>query len=768
MKLKISIFIREVRKIILCLLFLSYFNYPKINAGESAVTIIILDQSSSMIDNDEDKYSIDGVQLALALGGFNTRLAVVTFAGEAMILSKLLLLRNVNTRYKIQKKINNSTYSYTGTNFRSAFKIATKVLDAAPNATYKSILFMTDGNDDNLKLVKKRLAPYVEKMIKNKYRIFCINFTQKTSEIQLDLLQNISRKSSGFFFDIKKPSDLVDTFLNISQDIESFLTYEGSFEPVFVFPGTKRLVYIAVKETRKSELRIESLKINGTVFKDKSKIYNYPKSNKKKNLVLLTVDFPPTGVWETEVSGNMRKGYIMVQPPFKFDYVPGLPGPEYSDKDRINIAIDMKGDQGVDMEQYIGITSFKTVLKSLNTGKLAGETVLKPGFVTSKNILRYSGGIIVKLTNPEQKETFSVISYLTITNTYKNKTYRWNNKKTILISVSPADTTSLKFNPPFKDFGTIWSDDIDKIRGVTELSFIKTGTLDIRIFSNFGLLKVSPIKASLSTGNPIKIAYKMEKNKVLGSQLSEDNIIARAKTPSTIFKGNFSVKVNIVPWEISKALDLTPGYSRSKNELNFKDTTIYPEEIQWGISELKGKAGIIIVETKMLDGKLQISGKIDKKIPDGRFSGLIFATIKGSSIKKTREVFLNIKTPEPGLNFNNGADITININAGEEKTAKISVKLLEVKEAEIQSFEMTKMLSSTGKSLIPGIDFEIKSGANWDGKKLNSLDQHHFQIILASSSDASSDVFKGKIIVSLKSGTKTKKVQVPVTINLKE
>ncbi|HTL51360.1 MAG TPA: VWA domain-containing protein, partial [Planctomycetota bacterium] len=182
--------------------------------GPPMLYLFIIDDSSSMHENDPNNLRLQAAQLVLALAHDQDQWAVVRFRQEANLRLKPTPVGKIAERFKDGAALseNDVSDSPDGTNFLSAFASAQDVLAAWKGAGRVMAIFLTDGEDiaasnDQLSFSVHSLArkAYAHGASDFQMRIFGIG--KGVSPAQLSLIRE---ESKGSLVQVANAADLID------------------------------------------------------------------------------------------------------------------------------------------------------------------------------------------------------------------------------------------------------------------------------------------------------------------------------------------------------------------------------------------------------------------------------------------------------------------------------------------------------------------------------------------------------------------------------
>ncbi len=270
-------------------------------------TILLIDVSGSMKDNDPNKYRMEAAKLFISLANNEDRIGIITFGDESNTVSDLMKLSTEEDKKKLQEKIDRIQSKDKYTNITHGLRRAYEMLRRREDKFPKGVLIMlTDGkneisNKDEYLYGSKALENLIDDYRAKKWDIFTVGFGNAVK----DTLLKISGDQEKSFY-IKDTSDLPLKYFEIMRQLkhESMSAYEiiENKKYSIAIPENKEEVILYIKKEAGSVLE------NISITDKKGRTYKLSEIGKVVSSIyqIVRIRGIEPGKWDIKVSSRDR------------------------------------------------------------------------------------------------------------------------------------------------------------------------------------------------------------------------------------------------------------------------------------------------------------------------------------------------------------------------------------------------------------------------------------------------------------------------------
>jgi hypothetical protein len=290
---------------------------PTTLAASENPLLVIVDQSGSMRTNDPRRYTVDGVQLAVATLRTGKEMEVIGFSDDASVLLPWNSFPTMADRAAARDLLNAKLqFDGAATRYLKALDLGWRelYLKHAPAGT--RVIFFTDGNpDDDPAKILDQTAHFAEQgWIIDTVRL--VGPGDNTGPT----LAAMSTQTRGSHADISDAKQLVEHFIaEANEENDYFLLNLRQWRadvPVVVPPGTERFCLLDVKTGQyrhRGDFTAFSRDSNPVAIDDAT-AYRYPRADladaHSTNLDCVELFSPPTGSYTATFDGDPGSVYI--------------------------------------------------------------------------------------------------------------------------------------------------------------------------------------------------------------------------------------------------------------------------------------------------------------------------------------------------------------------------------------------------------------------------------------------------------------------------
>ncbi len=413
--------------------------------------VVALDVSRSMKKTDPRYYNELGSHLGIALAGRQDNFGAIAFSTKGRILAKLREIKDKNARYQLHQAIGDAPRDGM-TNFVDALKWTSKVFRAGEAPPGSVAILLTDGEHTTGGTRGEVLQQLVE-FRKNQWRVFTIGLGE---EAKTELLQRIAVTSHGAHFSVEQSEELVDAFLDILGEVYNLLFFDGPPRPVRMLPGTKRLMYVAMKQA--PEGTITSALHEGTPFNPTKDTYDkWPeKVDPNTDLEVASIEHPASGIWSLALEGKIRIGAILQQPPFTIRLDKETLQAEYYENEIIHLPLLIEGGGETVLDHVRKNSSADAKIVSTDSGEEVHNLKL-PIDRNRNDIVRFYSSTTPKLSTPGEAELQTIVARFTLKEKGGGK---WRHESRVSVLIRPGKRPMrLMATPEVIDLGDHWSNE---------------------------------------------------------------------------------------------------------------------------------------------------------------------------------------------------------------------------------------------------------------------------------------------------------------------
>lgn len=323
--------------------------------------LFIIDDSSSMHQNDRLNLRLQAAQLVLALAHEHDHWAAVRFRQSADVRQEPIKVGGLQERFKHVDALRDVSTSDSpdGTNFVAAFTAAQQVLDRWHGSGRVMAIFLTDGEDINVP--NDALSFSVHNLAKKAYRQGANDFQMKifgignaVSPVQLSLIRE---DSHGSLVQVANAADLIDRVLTLivqSQNIGRLdpplpLSFEVGPDVLRIGiigiggrgqPGAERgqigfLKSVVIRREGATENLLENP--NCILFPPTDQFL------KPENYQIAIAERPPAGVYTIETAGDFQLVDIVLERRLTFLVNPAKPPGRVAENEPFELSVFMLG-----------------------------------------------------------------------------------------------------------------------------------------------------------------------------------------------------------------------------------------------------------------------------------------------------------------------------------------------------------------------------------------------------------------------------------------
>ncbi|MGH7142550.1 MAG: VWA domain-containing protein, partial [Planctomycetota bacterium] len=323
--------------------------------------LCIIDDSSSMHQNDPTDLRLQAAQLTLALAQPGDQWAVVRFRKAAKVFLKPTSVGSVADRFKDVPAALGPPDEHTipdGTNFVAAFARAQETLDAWSGHGRVMVIFLTDGED--VDVTNEALSFSVHTLAKKAYARGAYDFQMKIiglgKEISTAQLNLIREESKGTLIEVANAADLIDRVLSVivqSQNIGRLdPPLPNSFE---VGPDVLRIGIIGVGGKGRpgaghigflSKVSIQTPAGKKIELLDDPNCRLFPATQdfiRPERYQIAIADHPPAGRYTLQTAGDFQLVDIVIERRLQFVVNPAEPPGRAAQYEPIDLSVYMVG-----------------------------------------------------------------------------------------------------------------------------------------------------------------------------------------------------------------------------------------------------------------------------------------------------------------------------------------------------------------------------------------------------------------------------------------
>jgi hypothetical protein len=291
--------------------------------GAEKPVLIIVDRSMSMRDNDQHNYSSDCAHLAVATLREGKPMALVGFASDAKTFLPWTELGGHTDRRDVRDNTIGRGLRYLGgsTNYVGAMEQAYNELTRRQAPAGSRVLFFTDGAPSNKPLEIEKAAGAFQQQ---GWVVDGLALTVGQDEMTEDL-RRITEVTGGSYTEVSRAEDLVERFNALAASENDYFTLSvdriDQNTPVQVLPGTKRLIWISVRDDAGAGAFIGLQKDGaGYSLAENINMYRYPEDfGDESNLQIINLSDPEPGTYTATYRGTPRSIYVNLSLPMFVD-----------------------------------------------------------------------------------------------------------------------------------------------------------------------------------------------------------------------------------------------------------------------------------------------------------------------------------------------------------------------------------------------------------------------------------------------------------------
>jgi hypothetical protein len=714
--------------------------------------VVALDVSRSMKKTDPRYYNELGSHLAIALAGGEDNFGAVAFSTRGRILAKLRQVRNRDGRDQLHRSIGEAPRDGM-TNFVDALKWTADVLRAGEAPGGSVAILLTDGEHTTGGNEEDVLQELVE-FRKKQWRIFTIGLG---AEAETELLRRIAVTTHGAHFGVARAEDLVKAFLAILGQVHHLLYFDGPPRPVRMLPGTKRLLFMAIKES--PEGTILSAIHDGTPFDPASNDWiKWPvKVDPHKDLEVATVEQPASGIWSLSLQGKIRIGAILQQPPFTIRLDKDTLQAEYYENETIHLPLLIEGGGSGVLDHVRQNAKADASVVSADSGETMASLDL-PLDRTRKDLVRFYASAPPKLSTPGKAELQTIIARFTLQEKGGGK---WRHESRVSVLVRPGKRPMrLLVSPKSIDLGEHWSNE-EEVRAALALSTtgrrlqteIRADAREIQLAST--LLEV--------TSKETLVGIRIDPSR-LAAGVFESRIDLRGREGDLDEPDRVSVPIRI---RIVRLKGLPKGGNLSLGTKAQGDPISHPFPVSVEGREVtqtvKALQGPVAIPLELREGELV--GRIPADAPEGDYRGEV---VIGAEGLPDRIISVTLRVESAVARFTvTPKEIVFEADKPGSYKQVLEITIAFPRKAPIR---LTRENLRSGENTIRSayIGFLPKKD-EWSGKELEPGRKVHATVRVKVKSDHPNGDYRGKITLSVpgKEGS-LGSVDIPIRIQVKQ
>ncbi len=711
-----------------------------VNANGKSV-VLVIDKSLSMNFNDGRHFNEQGSNLAVAISASADNVGLVAFSTEAEVRAKLQQMEAKANRLELQRQIN-ALGREGQTNYAAGLREAAQMFARSNAGAGASVIFMTDG--ENNCSTPEEVYAQTTIFAQRGWKAYVIALGDEAKKSQL--AKEIALRTEAAYFEANQPEELMNAFLKILAQINTFVEFSGGIRPISVLPGTRRLVYLMIKEA--PETTISKLTLGGSTmdWQSEPNIYKYPvHADRRGDFEALNIEDPKPGVWEATITGPAKVGMILAQPAFSLSLEDGAPRSDYRADEEIKIVLKAEGN--AEAIKILAKTAKVKVTITGPTGTKVAEFELK-----ASGEGKWSGSTTAKLDKADQEELQQVV----VSFSYEEQGGgAWSHEKRATVAVKSGERKStITLSTNSIDFGAIWAGETASAE--VELSNGGNDTANLTVKSD-GEIAVNPGTVPLAPGARKTVSLKLtpkgdgpgEATVVIEGKNTDGSrvVVKPVKATWRVFKiiGNPSIDLgNVKPGETFK---VPVDYQVEGKKLKIEPS-------------IKGAEDVKVVEE---DGKTYITGRIPKDAEEGEYKGEVRIGIVGETLPP-RVIPAKYEIGAIPL------ELVVTPKSIEIKTAK---------EDEEEFFELKLTVNGKDAKSVKIIKADLKSksgtfpsrrqdfkGKDWDVKSMKVGQEYILVYAVTPGNDDEKTDYEGILKIQVNDGKKTKEFDIPVKVTL--
>ena len=748
---------------------------PRSRINPNAPTIVIaLDASESMLDSDPERFSVEGARLAGALIETGANVGILSFNRRAQTHFELASLRSNADREKLEAAVKGVRFRGQ-TDFANALKASYNMLVEQNAPRGSSVLFLTDGRPDlgtdevsakNVQAATDTLSAFKQ----NGYRVFTIGLG---SDINVELLNQISAETGapptwlvGQSGTSGKESakQLLNAFLQVTGDVNKFLEFDEGLAPVEIFPGTRKLVYVMVRDD--VETRFGTVRRDEGVVPDRG-YYKYPRDDRADTrFQVVFVDAPEAGIWEVDTHGKPEIGAILEDVALDVELAK-LAKERYHVGDGIPLSIVAKF-QHPGWQKILGERARASAdLVSAETGKVLAKDVplLAEGAMSGR--VAFRGEPIARQSRPGDEERIFANVRFVLTRRTRGESSR---KFSTSVLVRPHPGANLTATPDVLDLGPRWSDQ----PSVATLSILNPTSAEIAVVAKgTDVVAIEPASFSLGSGDSQTVKVTLADGADVGAFREKLTFVATPTRGSSESK-TLEVAVNGTVYALKNGAKVALG------SCPVDPKATHTEKLPVPIVVEPSSPGLFRVETTEVTGPAKLAASIESA---GTVSTLS-VRIPPETPRGDYAVHFTVKPKVPGLADRDVVGrLTVNTvpEVAVVPPAVVKVDALGSREvdavcrltldyptdgAELIVGKGSLSLDGDGPAITPD-DYELVYGDDWDGKTLVAGRSYELRLRIYVSSDIRNGDYRGELTLTYRrSGHPDGLAVVPVTVRV--
>jgi Mg-chelatase subunit ChlD len=707
--------------------------------------VLSIDISKSMDFNDPRRFNEQGSNLAVAITASADNMGLVAFSTDAAVRAKLQQMEQKANRLEFQRQIN-SLGREGQTNYTAALQESAEMLKRANAGPGASVIFLTDGehNQGPPAEALKQATLFAQRQ----WKVYVVTLGPEASKSQL--AKDIALKTEAAYFEVQKPEELMQAFLKILAQINTFVEFSGGIRPINVLPGTRRLVYLMIKEA--PETTIEKLTLGGSVvdWNAEPNVYKYPvRADRRGDFEALHIEEPKSGTWEATITGPAKVGWILAQPAFSLSLEDGAPRSDYRAGEEIRIAL--KADGNADAIKVLTTSAKARAVISDPAGNKIAEMELK-----SAGEGRWTASTTAQLKGDQEELQQVVIAF-----SYQEEGGgEWAHEKRATVLVKPGKReATIGISANSVDFGAVWAD--SEATAEVELS---NGGQEAKLTakSSGESVSVSPDAFDLGSNQKRKVVLKVKATGDSGDREETVSIEGRQSDGSRVVIPTIRAAWKVVKLEGKPSFDL----GKVKQGQEFKvpvDYSVAGKKLKVDIAGLEGGVeGLKIVEE---NGKYFVIGKVPTNAEDKKYTGEVSISIDGETVPpKKVPVTLDVAGAEARVVVE-PTKISISTTKEDEWSgATFKITLEHVRDAKVK-FVRGDLVGKEGK-IDKGLQQKVEF-KDWDGKTLKAGATGEVTFSVKPTNDNKRETYEGVLKITIDDGKRPTEVEVPVTLEFK-
>ena len=723
-----------------------YIDNP--NASGKSV-VLVIDRSKSMDFNDTRHFNEQGSQVAVAISSSSDNLGLVAFSTDSTVVSKLQALSSKNVRLEFQRQIN--ALGRDGlTNYATSLADAAQMLVRSNAGKGASVIFLTDG--DHNQGPKEEVLKQATVFAQRGWRVFVIALGEEAAASEL--AKEIAIRTEAAYFPVTQAEEVMQAFLKILAQVSTFVAFDGGIRPIGVLPGTRRLVYLMIKESK--ETTISQISRNGSAvdWTTAANVYKYPvRVDLRGDFEAVNIESPEAGTWEATITGPAKVGWILQQPAFSLSLEDGAPAGEYKAGQVIQVGLKAEGN--ADAIAILDKSATAKAVVTGATGAVLGEFDLKAAKGGA-----WRGSTTATLADAAAKDELQTV---VVKFSYKEESGgSWSHETRATVKVTTGITpAAVNANVKSIALGSMWSGAPAVTREI-EISNTGTSAVDLKVKSNGDQVTVEGGDFNLAPGAKRTVKVTLAPKGASGA--FEEAVVIEGRNAEGTRVRTDPIKVT---W---KTVELTGKPEFSLGRLKPGEAFKVPVEYAAGDKKLKMDATIKGAEdVKVVEegGKWFVTGRLPKEAEEGTYTGELKVSVEGEallprSIPATYDIggvdIVLVITP---------AKIEITTDLEDEWAAvTVTLKLDSLRDAKSVKFALGE-LKSKGQP-IP-TRRQKSEGKDWDASKgMKAGEEVTFTFSVKPGNDDAKTDYEGVLKVKVDDGKKTKEFEIPVKVTLKK